>query len=491
MLFLAFMTVAVQGLPNQGTAPQSAYQQALVQRVSQRAAAASAQATAQLLSALDTKDVRKALRRCCPEVANSSATALLRWLEDEIAVAEVVTSFPATGDGQWNPMLKEALGWTHLENQWEVRLRAKQSFGNGTGYGGWFGIQDDVETKLYGLKPFTRRGAPTSLQEAAERGPYCAVNVQKADGGSPLYGSISVVLNRSYIKNAHVISAIDSGEWTGLCNGTSPGHLKATAHLNAAAHLNSTGPWPDAYSPNCSAYNFTLGTLEHFHHLVLGNIHYWSKTTSLASFVKRFALPWGRSPLAGSDFLRYWELIPVGVLEFPQSVQFIIGDFPSLFGTSEGRMLQNWCRKHSWALVWSLSLNIDSEYGLNFFNVGYYEGPFPSNKRMLDPTTTTSGFVNISATSASSVVNGSSWNQLWRHAHKLRRRVSTTNQTWTKLWRQAQSALPQAAQLATLHAGACKDTDRCFGLTPNGDCVCYSAARVSAWTDELPTSLYV
>lgn len=462
------------------TAPQSAYQQKLISHVSETAAVASAQATPQLLAALDSRHVREALRKCCPDVANASAKTLLRWLDDEIAVTEVATSFPATGDGQWNPTLKEALHWSHFENQWEVRLRAHQSFSNGTGLGGWFGIQDDVETKLYGLKPFSQHGAPSSLKEAAERGPYNAVNIQKSDGGSPLYGSISIVLNKSYIKNAHVISAIDTGEWTALCNGTTP-----PGDNHSLGHLTTTGPWPDAYSPNCSAYNFTLGTLDHFHHLVLANIHYWSRTTSLASVVQRFSLPWGRSPLTGADFLRYWELIPVGVLQFPEAVQFIIGDFPSLFGTPEGHMLQSWCHKQGWALVWSLGLNVDSEYGLNFFTVGYYTGPFPANQRLLDPTTTK--YVNTSA----SIAHGNAWNRLWRHARLLRRMTKTTNQTWTKFWKQAQSALPKEWQLATLHGGACRDTHRCFGLNPHGDCVCYSSMGVSASKQEVPLSLYV
>ena len=117
-----------------------------------------------------------------------------------------------------------------LLNQWEVRVKHNESFNGGKG---WFSVQDDVETKLYGLRPFESHGSPRSDGEAAERsmcaartssthaprahhaallapytliymrpchmcataprGRYALLNLAGADGGSPLYGDISAV----------------------------------------------------------------------------------------------------------------------------------------------------------------------------------------------------------------------------------------------------------------------------------------------------------
>ena len=40
----------------------------------------------------------------------------------------------------------------------------------------WCNAQDDVETKLYGLKKFSRHGSPQTLTEARERGIYTLIN---------------------------------------------------------------------------------------------------------------------------------------------------------------------------------------------------------------------------------------------------------------------------------------------------------------------------
>ena len=51
----------------------------------------------------------------------------------------------------------------------QVRVKHNESFDVGGWLGGWFQTQDDVETKLYGLRPFESHGAPRNNSEAAER----------------------------------------------------------------------------------------------------------------------------------------------------------------------------------------------------------------------------------------------------------------------------------------------------------------------------------
>ena len=131
---------------------------------------------------------------------------------------------------RWSFTLADGMAGDELLNQWEVRVKHNESFNGGKG---WFSVQDDVETKLYGLRPFESHGSPRSDGEAAERsmcaartssthaprahhaaliapytliymrpchmcataprGRYALLNLAGADGGSPLYGDISAV----------------------------------------------------------------------------------------------------------------------------------------------------------------------------------------------------------------------------------------------------------------------------------------------------------
>ena len=81
-----------------------------------------------------------------------------------------------------------------------------------------------------------------------------------------------------------LLSAIDTGEWTALCNssrGTAEGMAawregwhgagRKGAEWSPNASLAASSYTP--YAPVCDAYHFTLGTLDHFDHLILANLH--------------------------------------------------------------------------------------------------------------------------------------------------------------------------------------------------------------------------
>ena len=142
--------------------------------------------------------------------------------------------------------------------------------------------------------------------------------------------------------------------------------------------------WPP-YDPNCSAYNFTLGTFEHFDHLLLPNAAYWKVPAPLA-LARHFELlmrPW-RSPLRGGELIHYWEAVVAAQLPFPSSVKFAIGSFPALFGSTRGRKLQAWCARRRWLLVWTLGLNTGRSE--NYWSIGNSVQRFESNRRLLDPS---------------------------------------------------------------------------------------------------------
>ena len=183
-------------------------------------------------------------------------------------------------------------------------MKHNESFDVGGWLGGWFQTQDDVETKLYGLRPFEAHGAPRNNSEAAERSIYALLNLAGADGGSPLYGDISAVLSPRHVRSVTLLSAIDTGEWTALCNQT-----RGNTAEGIAAWREGTAPLPGVpwhgvrregvgwtpnpppgwtpssnytpYAPVCDAYHFTLGTLDHFDHLILANLHCAPAQTTL------------------------------------------------------------------------------------------------------------------------------------------------------------------------------------------------------------------
>ena len=103
-------------------------------------------------------------------------------------------------------------GILHLRSKntgtWDAMVRHNASFDGGKG---WWSIQDDVETKLYGLKAFERRGDPHTMFESIERGIYTLLNTARVDAGSPLYGDATVVLNRTFVQDSLLLSAIDTG----------------------------------------------------------------------------------------------------------------------------------------------------------------------------------------------------------------------------------------------------------------------------------------
>ena len=116
-----------------------------------------------------------------------------------------------------------------------------------------------------GLRPFATRGQPSTRAEATERGVYTLLNAARSDMGSPLYGDVSAVVRSSAVREALLVSAIDTGEWTGLCNSSTADQEPMLPPEMLTRRR--AGAWPpSSYTTNCTAYNFTLGTLDDFHH---------------------------------------------------------------------------------------------------------------------------------------------------------------------------------------------------------------------------------
>lgn len=451
--------LAAVALPSAAAWESTAWQRELLASVAQSSAARSADASAELLARLGEPTLRAELLSCSPESANWTAAELLQRLRAEVSVTEVVSGFSSRAwQGQMS--LDEATSGTpFFENNWQMGVRHKFNF---SGAFGWFDIQDDVESKLYGFKPFARHGQPQTMEEASERTPYFLLNLNRVDAGSTLYGDASVVLSPALVNNVSIIASADTGGWTALCNSTQ----KRPEWL------------PKNYKPNCkSAPNRqALGTLQHTDHLFLMNSDYWN--VSLSRSICRMLAPWGQVPVAGRDLIHYFEVMPAANLTYPSAIKFVIGSFPSLFGAAEGDRLRRWCLQNKWALVWSLGLNLGN-FSANFWTAGNMTDHFASNWRVVDPEVAAQVGANVTASADAE----RRFELLWARANLTRRIAevenrSVSNGTWSIMWSEFEAALSKNYRIEPLRAGACGDVGGCIGTAvPSGDCVCYGAQR--------------
>lgn len=350
-----------------------------------------------------------------------------------------------------------------LDDQWANRLRHNGSFAPvpHSFFSNWFKIQDDVEVLKYGLKPFEARGRPASLGEARERGSYTLTNSMRADACSPLYGNLTLVLDAAFVRKGLLLTAIDTGEWTALCNGSK---FVSAAHGAPPAAVETWHPYPH----NCGAYDWTLGTADHFTHLWLSNVRYWLAPNATdadvgRALVRKFQqlVAPNAAPLTGADFIHYWEGMPAMALPFDRAVNFAVASFPALFGSPAGVELREWCDRYGWPLVWSLGLNTGRAE--QFFSIGYNDGTFAANRRVLDARAK-------GATASLPGAAAAALDAAWAKAAALRAAGYTTANatTWAAQWAAFAAASPAAANLAPVTAGACPA--KCFAKDAAGAC---------------------
>jgi len=381
-------------------------------------------------------------------------------------VSEVISGFravPTSFGSKWaapGMSVKEGMhGEPYFENTWQAGVRQDYDFASSP----WWGIMDDIETGVYGARPFEHHGKPKDLREAAERAPYFAVNLRRVDAGSPLYGDVSAVLAPRLARASSAVSAVDTGGWSHLC-------------INASSFES-----PPGFFQNCSAYSKDsgMGTLEDFDHLLLVSERYWG--FSLGQALCRMVEPWGRTSLRGADLIQYWEALPMAELTYPSSVKFLLGSFPSLFGSGAGAKLQEWCLERGWILVWSLGLNL-GDLPAFFWNAPILPQEFPSNQRLADPEVLLRTSASANSTPSAATLRG--FQELWLEANATRQRAamqnsSVSNTTWATMWARLGEALSPDLRLRPLQADACSDVERCVGTTPSGHCLCYQGQDVS------------
>lgn len=113
---------------------QTEWQKQLFQKVSQTAARLSDAAVPALLLKLDEPSFRQQLTECCPSMSQLSAKQLLTILQEETAVAEVASGFPAATSADMQDDLltgmtiADGLAGSFFQNQWQGQLLHNSSF---------------------------------------------------------------------------------------------------------------------------------------------------------------------------------------------------------------------------------------------------------------------------------------------------------------------------------------------------------------------------
>lgn len=407
----------------------------------QAAKKASDAASVGLVSYVGKDSFQAQLAKCCPDAAAMSPEAFLARFRAEARVAEIAHAFPADGPLK-DETIEIAENYTWFVNEWQANMIGGHPRA-GTA------PQNGAEQALFGCKPFV--ADYPSWEEATSRLIYTAYNFRQLDTGStPNYGPVTAVFSNARINNMVLISPVDTGGWQIQCN--DPG-----------TDQNFT----------CKAWDpTTVGTLQHFDHIVRPSLEIWGDgLTNVAKFFARSAMAGNGnysqlSSMSSDEAERYWEANILGNPRFPEDVKFLIGDFASLFGTPTGQRLQGLADTHDLPLFWALG------YGgrhlqsgpRGMFSRGHLE--FQGNERLLDPTVSQSRF-NATLPGGAQGAFKSIWSIVSnRRQHGEAMAPREYKQAWS-IFKQHQ------VRAAPITAYSCGDAEACVGTdVSTGDCIC-------------------
>lgn len=439
-------------------AEQTEAQQAAFADLSLAAKAASDAATAEVLAFFGSSEFKAAMEECCPLAAALSPQELLETFRAEAQVAELAHAFPSGADikSRFTDVTLDILmsnDW--FLNEWQVGFLNGATDSKRS--------QNVAATQMFGLpaSPDTNY----TWAEASDRMIYVAQNWFQQDFGSePNFGDVTAIFDTSYVHGMVLIAPTDTGMWEMAGCHTA---MSKAARLQLVPQVNDSSGKPPGSSVNCSAWDGTVGTLDSLDHLILANFdsHAESKAGSTRvdkakAFFERssFAGRYEELPSIGSN--EYWESNIVGNPKL-ESVKFLIGNFPSLFGTDSGRQLQTVANDLGFPLTWALGDGGSS---------GQSRAAVAGNQRLLDPT-----FVHTNASFPGAAVE--QFEELWQSAASSRKAGSVLASDVASWW---STLLEVQVRLAPLTPGACSATSSCIGtITASDDCICRNGSSSS------------
>lgn len=448
-------------------------QRAALQQKFQMAKDASEAATPHVLDFFASESFRSAIRACCPDAAQMSPQELLNRFRSEVQVTELAHAFRAVAedtDHFTDESLDSLLNFDWFLNEWQVGYMEGDNSSKVR--------QNDAAVEVFGLPvcPSTNY----TWEQASDRLIYVAHNLYQADTGSnPNFGDVTIIFSNEYVKEMVLIAPMDTGRWSMSCDHNYD-------PMETALSFPPPGPHHFGHRVNCSAWQpVVVGTLEHHDHIILAN---WglSANNSIANqtvvdqsrgFFERSAFAGAYDGLPNLTVNEYWEANIVGNPRLSQSVQFIIGGFASLFGTSTGRKLQTVANHFSWPLVWALGDGLPSDdrphglfpYGPSGGHHPSFGTPSPGNQRVLDPA---NAALYTNATTSKSVAD--CFEAIWSLAEEARAKGIITQKQIFQWWEQLKMV---QTRVAPLTSQSCSTPGRCIGTNvQTNECICKKAA---------------
>ena len=374
-----------------------------------------------------------------------------------------------------------------------------------------------AELGIFGLPPFSATiphvpgafpgGWPASLSEASDRVVYTLFNQRRATLPTAPWGDVSVIFAPSLTKDVVLLSPFDTGDYEVGCNQTYRTEMdkaferdcalqKTQAGCQAMGYMctwngtachsgRSTGQEQQPtrhYYPGEGMCNWTLrmGTMQYHNHVLLDNVMLSTggslrspsapdtdgssaAASRLGTLFKTMFEPLGNRT-DGAFTNDYFEAELLGTAAFPDGVHFILAGFDSLFGSAAGELLQSWCAKWKWPLIWTAASG--------GWGPGGDDGSGP--QRVLDPLVLQSAAAgqNYTATAKATL---SSFQQLWRnHTAPPPGRLPPGPSGGGSGWSRLAQILGPALTIEPLQRGRC--TGDCIGtIVGSGHCVCYDS----------------
>lgn len=443
---------------------QTSAQKAAYDALKAKAKEASEAATPALLAYLDSAEFRGNISNLPENIQSMSAEQLLVLLNDTLLLSTVTHGLYAA-DINFGPFNASFLDIT-LEQLINYNLSFVPTIWERISIGELNSsipmeqaltiIENVAETTIFLLPNFNSSiDASLPLSQAQDRISYGAMNIYQGAAGDQFYGEVQMVLRPKYYKDMLIVSPYDSGSYSTCCLVNDSFIRENYCHHQFT--FNS--------SENCP--EIVLGTVKHWNHLYFQNQQYWSTPVIVNLFQRLFAQPQPDLMLFQEGI--YFEADILGNLLLPDAVQFVIGDFSTLFGKPLGQMVTNWCISQGLPLVWAMGIpNVSVPTFISNSTIAA-----AMNQSFFDPVILSmniTGMPNVTVPTMDLEL----FQQVWAFANTTLVEDPETQQssqfwysTWAKLW----NNVPDL-HFNPVRPGNCDDVDHCFGVDDSGNCWC-------------------
>jgi len=399
-----------------------------------------------------------------------SAAELLEDLKDALHSLEFLFSFgldaasAALHPGQPDWDLAGIDHHGHIPTLWELKVDGKAK---ALPEAQWQ-LVDAEETGLY-RQPLFAKAADPNMTEAALRPSYVSGNLAHLDAGIWEFGVYAPVYRQSVLKERAVVTGVDGGGWTTVCNSSSGSMNRVFKWLKYAVDCDAIYA-----GGNASKGEVVFGTMDNLLHSFYANTKTFGVFgETLARRMYQFMIP-GASMHPLEDNM-YLEAVLFGPARM-QDMKLFVASFPDVFGTPEADELREFCKRHGVPLAWAfgggkLRKEMDMSGSLSHRVMWLPHEPFvewPVNgERLLDP----SSWVATHSQAPAGI--SSVWASIEAEAKKIREENPSGLEGapyFTSWWTSLKASGGVVRQLKGKDCAS--QLDLCFGTSASGECVC-------------------